>query len=256
MKCLHPRSIRAHETAKFHPRTQFMLVPCGKCVNCFKHYVSAWTTRLEIHARAFNYSYFVTLTYNEENNPISVSKKDVQKYFKRIRKHYNFAPLSYVLISEYTPSGTNRPHYHFLCWSNYPIDFEFFWQRGFVTVDSVCPERIAYVLSYHLLKDDNIPDGCLPNFRLMSKHLGLDGFIDTELINAQRNDWIYLLNDSLQISPLHRYFRQKFDIHLDYTPSFDYPLKTKQQVKDLNSAIDIELDLYKLKKFRKKFNIL
>lgn len=251
-KCVSPRSVKNPQSGSF------MLVRCGKCAGCFEHYVSSWITRLEIHSRVFNYSSFVTLTYRDETRPQNVSRSDVQKMFKRVRKHYpSNLNLSYVLISEYTPEN-GYPHYHFLSWSDYLIDYNDYWQNGFVCQEDIIPQRIAYVLSYHILKNDNIPPGCDTNFRLMSKHLGLKGFEKYELVNAKNNDWLYLVNNSLQISPLHRYYRKKYGISLEnmVTPSPFPSFSTKEEVDEYNKIIDYSLFLYKRKKFRKKFNIL
>lgn len=256
-QCTNPRSIDTKRTPK-----RFILVRCGKCAECLKHYVSTWTTRLEIHGRDYSFCDFVTLTYSDDNLPSNgVSLRDVQLFFKRIRKFYSSSDFelkfSYVLISEYGPE-THRPHYHGLFYSNIKIDYEYFWKLGFVTDELILPERINYVLSYHILKDLNVPDGKNKNFRCMSKSIGLDAFDKYELKNAQNNDWTWLLNNSLQVSPLHRYFRKKHGIDLSdkEVETKIPPLSSFQQVQDFNSASEITSNIYKEKKFRKKTNNL
>lgn len=256
-KCTNPRSIDTKRKEK-----RYILVRCGKCEECLKHYVSSWTTRLEIHGRMYNYCDFVTLTYSDDFLPENgVCLRDIQCFFKRVRKFYSKIgsdlDLSYILISEYGPE-THRPHYHALVYSNIKVDYDFFWQMGFVTQEPIFPERIAYVLSYHVLKDLNVPAGKNPNFRCMSKGLGLEGFDKYELVNAKNNEWTWLLNNSLQVSPLHRYFRKKYSIDLS-DKEFETqltPLKSKQEVEDFNAASQLRANIYKEKKFRKKTNNL
>lgn len=244
----------------------YNVVPCGKCEYCLKHYVSAWSSRLSLVSRHSNFSFFVTLTYADDALPKNgeVCKSDVQKFFKRIRKHfevYDDFDLKYVLISEYGPSqdGTHRPHYHGLFFSNYVVDYPRFWPFGLVTCDLVISERIHYVAMWHINKGFFVPPGKCENFRLSSKGLGYDAFVALELENARNNDWKFVI-DNEHVAPIHRYFKDKFR---DEVPPYelpeilsDKPPLTRQQVLDFNSSISIRASNFinKMKKKKSKFN--
>lgn len=246
--------------------TMYNVVPCGKCEACLKRYVSAWSSRLSLCARGSNFSFFVTLTYADEHLPknAEVCKSDVQKFFKRIRKHfavYDDFDLKYVLISEYGPSedGTHRPHYHGLFFSNYCVDYPRFWSFGLVTCDEVLPERIHYVAMWHINKGFFVPAGKCENFRLSSKGLGYDAFVKYELENAKLNEWQFII-DGEHPAPIHKYYKDKFRTSV---PPFqlpeiysEKPPLTRQQVIDHNSNIRIRTEnfIQKMKKKKSKFN--
>lgn len=241
------------------PDMLYYKVPCGKCADCLKRYVSAWSARISIAARGFDFPRFVTLTYDDEHLPKDgVSKSDVQKFFKRVRKHFasfdNFV-LKYVLISEYGPSedSTHRPHYHFIGLSNYLIDYAYYWKLGIVTNDELLPERIHYVCSYHITKNFFVPPGKNDNFRLSSRGLGLDEFEKYELENAKDNNWEFVVVDGSRV-PIHRYFKDKFEAppRNEEVVYFPEPPMTRQQVLDYNDRIRVNTESFKKKLMLKK----
>jgi hypothetical protein len=63
--------------------------------------------------REHPFSYFVTLTYNDESLPDnkSLDKRDAQLWLKRFRKLYPSGTIRYFLVGEYGEK-TMRPHYH------------------------------------------------------------------------------------------------------------------------------------------------
>lgn len=84
-------------------------VPCGKCLNCRIQTRTMWATRIYHEADYWPEKSFITLTYDEENCPKTISKAELQKFFKRLRKR--ISPLKYFACGEY--GGTfGRPHYH------------------------------------------------------------------------------------------------------------------------------------------------
>jgi len=46
-----------------------MIIPCGKCINCRINYASEWAGRLYCENLHSIQSYFITLTYNQNNSP-------------------------------------------------------------------------------------------------------------------------------------------------------------------------------------------
>lgn len=154
-------------------------VPCGHCAWCLSGEREKMVFRLEQEAKDHLYSTFVTLTYDDDHLPFHVDgdgvihydvcKRDLQKYHHNLRKHHKFR---FLVSSEYGPK-THRPHYHGVYFHDEPIDFVGKWLLGNNSFQKPCNKGgFKYVLKY-TLKGSNVPDGSMPNFRLMSRRPGL-----------------------------------------------------------------------------------
>jgi hypothetical protein len=180
---------------------------------------SVWTFRLKTHAKNANTSYFVTLTYDTRFVPITsrgfltLDKRDVQLYFKKLRKaHPKDVVIKYYLAGEYG-SKTFRPHYHIILFN---ADIELIhkaWDKGEVHIGELTEASAAYTAKY-INKGKIIPmhknDDRLPEFSLMSKKLGIN-YLSEKIINYHRADIernFITLEDGKKIS-LPRYFREK-----------------------------------------------
>ena len=170
-----------------------MVVPCGKCIACRIARVRDWSVRLLDESSCWDQSAFITLTYSNENLPLTncgkatLVKSDLQKFFKRLRKALPY-PIKYFACGEYgSETKTHRPHYHAIVFGLNPMDVDIVrdeWQSGFVVVESVNIERIKYVCGYVEKKmfynpSDNFSKGygCLiPPFQLISQRLGIRHF--------------------------------------------------------------------------------
>lgn len=164
-------------------------VPCGKCPNCMKRKVSAWSFRLMQEEAISSSAHFVTLTYNTKYVPITkkgymqVSKRDLQLFFKRLRKRSK-NKIKYYAVAEYG-GRTMRPHYHVILFNADPIDVIHSWVYedakgvrhtiGETHFGTVTGASIGYTLKY-ISKKGKIPlhqnDDRHPEFSLMSKKLG------------------------------------------------------------------------------------
>lgn len=209
--------------------------PCGKCLYCLEKRRLPWTVRLTHERRFWSRfgipTYFVTLTYDPENLPKNgVSKRDIQLFLKRLRKSYNSLEdnkLKYFCVSEYGPT-THRAHYHLILFGfnrNLSTTLRYIansWNKGFVKVSRVKPARIRYVTKYSTkffdkLNDSNSencdeassPSKCTPEFRLISKGIGIS-FVSPQNIDFYRNnpDKLFLMLDDVKYS-LPRYYRDK-----------------------------------------------
>lgn len=96
-------------------------VPCNKCEVCEERKGKEWQTRCACES-VYSTSpvMFVTNTYNSLYLPEDgVNKRDLQLYFKRLRKIFDNHGLEhdmrYFAVSEYGEDG--RPHYHILFWN-------------------------------------------------------------------------------------------------------------------------------------------
>lgn len=121
----------------------------------------------------------MTLTYDEEHLPenMSVNKRDVQLFHKRLRKYFPPGDLRYYVVSEYG-DHTFRPHYHGLYFLKGTYDKQFIydtftnaWQQGFLKFGEVQEGSIVYCTKY-CLKHSQTPNGRLKTFRLVSKMNG------------------------------------------------------------------------------------
>ena len=125
------------------------LIPCGQCMACRKQHAQNWAARCQNESTYWEYTYFITLTYNEEHLPVidkntgelyrgfrnpldyynhkkryensTLLISDMQKFLKRLRQHAHRHGLyedekrgcKVFYCGEYG-SKTSRAHYHLL----------------------------------------------------------------------------------------------------------------------------------------------
>lgn len=188
----------------------YIEIPCGKCIGCRLDYSRTWANRMMLELQDHKESYFVTLTYDEDNVPksyypdpdtgeaiqsLTLCKRDVQLFFKRLRKSLDGQKVRYYLCGEY---GTNtlRPHYHAIIFGlplndltpvrkmSYGLLYSSaflasIWQKGMVGVTEVTWETCAYTARYVTKKlNGNLAEfytihNLTPEFSLMSRKPGL-----------------------------------------------------------------------------------
>lgn len=179
--------------APFYKRSEsgeWMSLPCSSCPNCKKRRASSWSFRLMKEGEVSKTALFVTLTYDTRFVPItrngymSLDKKDLQKFMKRLRKR-STEKLKYYAVGEYG-SKTMRPHYHLIIFNADILEIERSWaldekKIGEIYVGKVSDASIGYTLKY-ISKDGKIPthknDDRQKEFSLMSKGLGKNYLTD------------------------------------------------------------------------------
>lgn len=184
-------------------------VPCGKCSPCLNRRASTWSNRLLHEEKQADTAYFITLTYANRFVPItrngylSVKKKDLQDYFKRmrisrVRKKFKGREIKYFAVGEYG-GKIKRPHYHIILF-NAELDLLFDkkdiailrmsnfdgqqrvkalnWDKGHATCGTVSGASVGYVMKYisEPVKNFRINDDRDRPFSVMSQGLGL-GYI-------------------------------------------------------------------------------
>lgn len=196
---------------------QYVTVPCGKCYSCLSNRRNDWTYRLKIEVKHAVCSFFLTLTVSDEKDRHygNVSKKDVQDFLKRFRKTLPSNSVRYYLISEYTPTGTHRPHYHILLFLSCLIDRERLekkvldtWDYGFIRLDNINAARIHYVTSYHITKGIT-PPGMEPVFALMSRKPGIGYQYIKENANRHKGTNTTVVSDGGLRQRMPRYYCDK-----------------------------------------------
>lgn len=148
---------------------------------------------------------FLTLTYAED--PISLRKDDLQKFFKKARKAGFF--FRYYACGEYGDE-LGRPHFHVCLFGEDFADDRYFWatRKGFQywrspaledlwihghsEIGTLCFESAAYVARYVTKKitvrsgDLVAVDGVLPHYTRMDEATGELHFVDPEFAVMSR----------------------------------------------------------------------
>lgn len=162
-------------------------VPCGKCYDCRARRASGWSFRLMKESERSSSAYFVTLTYSTENIKLTknkfmnLNKRDLQLYFKRLRKLNKGIKLKYYAVGEYGEKS-NRPHYHIILFNAKYSTIDKAWMLDnkyigtvHVPIENINEAMVGYTLKY-ISKPSKVPmhknDDRLKEFSLMSKGLG------------------------------------------------------------------------------------
>lgn len=197
---------------KYSYSTEYVEIPCGKCIGCRLEYSRQWADRCMLEAQEHEQSYFVTLTYDDEHVPRSsyeiedtgecgdtftLCKRDFQLFMKRLRKNYKHDnKLRFFMCGEYG-THTLRPHYHVIIFGLKLDDLQFYkkssqnfnyynseflqkcWKKGYVVITDVSWETCAYTARY-VMKKANGQDkdffelhNMEPEFVLMSRKPGI-----------------------------------------------------------------------------------
>lgn len=218
MQCLSPISITDPRFG--NPKIR-VTVPCGKCYACLSRRRHDWCFRLKQELKISTSAFFITLTYDDEHLPRNsdgvpiVVKRDVQLFFKRLRKAIYPQKIRYFAVSEYGTENL-RPHYHVILF-NFPFTFNLdttlreCWNLGFVSVGDVNGASINYVCKYCLAYTD-VEDFPARPFMLCSRRPAIGS-------NYSSNDAIvryhkltkhdYVVDDGGYKSAMPRYYREK-----------------------------------------------
>lgn len=163
-------------------KSQKLPVACGSCFFCRVKKRNAWTGRLMMELQSHTDAVFVTLTYETLPNPPYLSKRDIQLFFKRLRKALGKTRrIRYYVCGEYG-SLNFRPHYHAIIFGLSEKESAIIrnaWSLGFISCGSVSMRSIAYVAGYVTKKFKDTKDykdsgECkVPEFALMSRRPAL-----------------------------------------------------------------------------------
>lgn len=124
------RTVDVPEISPYSEKTylEWLEIPCGHCDGCRIQRSREWANRCMMEMEYHDSAYFVTLTYNEEHVPkswavyhdtgeafehMTLCKRDLQLFMKRLRKAFPNDHIRYFACGEYG-STTFRPHYHLI----------------------------------------------------------------------------------------------------------------------------------------------
>lgn len=198
-------------------------MPCGKCLECLEDKKQQWCFRLDQEKRFSDCSFFVTLTYEDEYLPFvlpgeiyvdepTLCKRDVQLFFKRLRKSLNGDKIKYYCVGEYGDKG-NRPHYHALIfyrgkstWFDISMKIYNCWDLGICQVLPVLGAQ-GYVTKY-ILKFDKREHPLKP-FSMISHGLGIDYLSDAMTRYHKKNLINFAMKPGGYKVTLPRYYKDK-----------------------------------------------
>lgn len=171
---------------------KFTVIPCGKCIGCRIAYSREWANRCMLENMYHNDSWFISLTYNDNNLPMrstpwnddwidvpTLQKHDFQLFMKRLRQNYERSGyptdedyhLRYFACGEYG-GETHRPHYHAIIYGlklpdsdltfykHDPRGYDYWisdlidktWNKGYAIIGKVNWDTCAYTARYILKK--------------------------------------------------------------------------------------------------------
>jgi len=219
--------------------------PCGQCLFCRINLRREWVARLLLESSCHPANQFVTLTYGDGKLPVQIlpgmpslravsnhpavasqpgtlSKSDLQRFFKRLRK---IGPFRYFAVGEYG-ENRGRPHYHALLFGCDFTEEELAtaWKFGNVHIGDVEAASIAYCVSY-LIKYKSKKDELLdlrrePEFGVMSRNPGIGQYALGEIRSAIFNspplrNGTLLIPDTFRLNgkehPMPRFLRRQLE---------------------------------------------
>lgn len=212
----------------FYKKETQMSFPCGKCYPCKQRRISGWSFRLSKEAERSDSALFITLTYAPEhitmtkNNFMTLVKKDLQLFFKRLRINTERSTkntiwdrkIKYYACGEYG-GEFNRPHYHIILYNAEYHNIEESWKLGSIHYGELTAQSAAYTLKY-ISKDStkkHANDDRQPEFSLMSKKLG-DNYLTPNVIKWHKagsygsTERYFLTKDGKKLA-IPRYYKQK-----------------------------------------------
>lgn len=238
------RSIVFNSSEGFNDRP--LQIPCGQCIECRLERSRQWAMRCVAEASLWTDNIFLTLTYDDFHLPVNFSlvKRDLQLFFKRLRKEYG-SGIRYFAAGEYGDKS-QRPHYHAIIFNFKPYDGENvhlsgrplyisrtlarIWPYGFHSYGDVTFESAAYVARYCLKK----LTGPLaenyglrePEFALMSRRPGIgSGWFDKYYKDVYPGDR-FIIRDGQVMNPP-RYFDLLYQRHFSDFDSIKGARKAK-----------------------------
>lgn len=207
-------------------------VPCGQCFACRINKTSQWTFRLMLELTDWDDACFITLTYDDENlgNP-SLDFEDLKLFWKRLRKAIQPKKIRYYACGEYGDTH-GRKHFHAIifglpCNDSTRLLISRTWtfcspERFLYHGKGVAPvniDDIAYVAGYcqkkltgELGKEAYLDKGLIPPASRSSRYLGLKAF-ERNLDQVRQYGCVFWNGSQM---PIPRYFRDKFNIVLQY----------------------------------------
>jgi hypothetical protein len=148
-------------------------IRCGRCDGCRGDRARDWGVRLYHEHLEYDYSSFLTLTYNDDNCDGKVHREHINQFIDRLRMSpvFEWRPR-YFWCAEYGET-THRPHYHLVAFGYDFTDHLSYgirdgmhghpfvdnaWQRGEVAIAPVREPNCLFYTAGYVQKKRNDPD--------------------------------------------------------------------------------------------------
>lgn len=273
MTCLNPKIVNTYWTTTIDKKTgeirptkglnfnidfkkETQTIPCGKCEGCRISKSQDNATKAYLESTLHEENCFLTLTYDNEHlpKPKSLNKRDMQLFWKKLRKKIAPTKIKYLMCGEYGLT-TRRPHYHAIIFGYWPPDTKPYktnalgqtlftseiinkiWGNGFCMIGLVNYETAAYVARYVYKKaygSDKLTKKLhqIPEYTQCSKRPAIaKNFLpNTENFKIiERNDGILIPTiNGPKIKPIPQYLRNWWK-SLDWKKYFAWTEKQKQK---------------------------
>ena len=217
-------------------KTEFLRVPCGKCIGCLLDRASDHAVRCWCQTQTTDQENccFITLTYDNEHLPKGayLKIKDEQDFWKRLRYYKPGAKIQYFGCGEYGPK-TYRCHWHFCVWGYKPDDLKFYkynrngdklykskelskiWGKGFVIIGSLTYRSACYVSRYctkKMFKKRSWSEKAeiKPECTICSKGIGLEYWEKFKESIKQNNGILIKIDKNVKNKRIPKYFMKKW----------------------------------------------
>lgn len=233
------------------------IVPCGRCFDCLRQDRMNWSIRVQDEIKS---GLFVTLTYAPQYYNGTVSKKELQKFIKRVREKVRQDDpkfnLKYFGVGEFG-GRFGRGHYHVIINITDPAYIRSSWKKGIIHIGKISYASVHYCTKY-VQKQIKQNKKQKREFRLMSKGLGKNYIerygkhhLDNLLLHRVVNNKSYSMP---------RYYKEKIFKNNEKQYSKEYRIEQEKQVqKRLQKLIDLytgllrkEIDELKILKYQKQ----
>lgn len=234
-------------------------LPCNQCLPCRINRRRKWTARILLENHYHKEACFITLTYHPSFLPENgfLVKKDLQDFFKRLRRRIEPQKIRYFACGEYG-SLRGRPHYHAIIFGLPPTPqtwelIDITWGKGRVDVGMSEKDSIQYVAGYVAKKYNadtlhKFKDGSLPREFILSSRrpaIGAPALDDLAKIAFSQNpyDVLSYFQFGSTSFPLDRLMREKLR---NLTMSEDYISSLKDAQKEIMRENLLELIMEEL----------
>lgn len=120
-------------------------------MGCRETKAKGWALRCHLEMQQHGKAAFVTLTYDPEHEPVTLNKRHLQLFIKRIRKRLTSArPIRFFAAGEYGEAN-GRPHLHSIIYGMAKDEAKTIqeaWPHGYAQTEDAGPGAIAYVAGY------------------------------------------------------------------------------------------------------------
>lgn len=247
------------------------LFKCGACPECLRDRANHWALRAVYEAKSSVHNCMITLTYDSfeydkfgkrigekpVNPALSVNKRDIQLFMKRLRKHFTGQKIKYICCAEYG-NRTHRAHYHMILFNCTFDDAVYYkkskrgnpiymshtltklWRNGICTIDSIrVHSAVARYCTKYCAKsrsDDT--------FMLCSQGIGLENLM------KDFNGRSYMIEGREYTVPKivwQRYITEKYN---DENMTYKY-VNCRRDLLDFEIDEDFEINKVMRKRYRK-----